>query len=166
MSFKLFNISYNKTNDFIINFDDVWNWIGFGRKDHAKRLLKIKFKENIHYKIFLPRMGEQDLIENSHEGNNKEEILLTANTFKKFCLMAATDKSTEIYDYYIKMEEIIFKYIQEQNKYHQNMLLEKDKQILEMKNNNMLLDDKNNLLNQKYVEIEKNKYIYLFSTDK
>lgn len=46
------------------------------------------------------------------------------------------------------------------------MLFEKDKQILEMKNNNMLLDDKNNLLNQKYVEIEKNKYIYLFSTDK
>ena len=45
-------------------------------------------------------------------GENKEIILLTINCFKKFCLKASTEQADKIYDYYIKMEEIITKYIE------------------------------------------------------
>ena len=51
MSFKLFNISHNKPNDYIIDLDDVYKWIGFSTKGHAKTLLITKFKEGIHYKM-------------------------------------------------------------------------------------------------------------------
>ena len=46
-------------------------------------------------------------------GQNKETILLTVNTFKKFCLKAGTKKADEIHDYYIKMESILNKYFKE-----------------------------------------------------
>jgi hypothetical protein len=38
---------------FVIDFNDVWKWIGFTRKDHAKRLLIKLFVENIDYRILL-----------------------------------------------------------------------------------------------------------------
>jgi hypothetical protein len=40
-------------------------------------------------------------------GLNKEKIMLTVNTFKKFCLKASTKKADEIHDYYIKLEELL-----------------------------------------------------------
>jgi predicted GIY-YIG superfamily endonuclease len=49
-------------------------------------------------------------------GKNKEKILLTIKTFKKFCLKAGTKKSDEIHEYYIKLEEIIHESMQEGNK--------------------------------------------------
>jgi len=48
-------------------------------------------------------------------GRPIETILLTINCFKKFCLKASTDKADKIYDYYIKMEDIITKYIDNKN---------------------------------------------------
>jgi hypothetical protein len=52
MSFQLYNISHNKPNDYIIDLDDIWKWIGFSRKDPAKRLLFTQFKEGVHYKRY------------------------------------------------------------------------------------------------------------------
>ena len=85
--------------------DNIWKWIGFSRKDHAKVALKKNFIENIDYIILLPQPRKQN--QNEHGGNNKEQILININTFKKFCLKAGTKKADEIHDYYIKLEEII-----------------------------------------------------------
>ena len=85
-------LTYSK-NNFVIDLDNIWKWIGFSRKDHAKRLLKKFFIENLDYQTLLPRTGEQlidDTIlecneksddENIKGGHNKEQILLTVNTF-------------------------------------------------------------------------------------
>ena len=43
LSFQLFNTTQNKPNDFIINLDDIWKWIGFSRKSDSKKLLITKF---------------------------------------------------------------------------------------------------------------------------
>lgn len=40
--------------DFIVDLDDIWKWIGFARKDPAKRLLEKNFVEDIDYKIVFP----------------------------------------------------------------------------------------------------------------
>jgi hypothetical protein len=63
MSFQLFNISHNKPNDYIIDLDDIWKWIGFSRKGDAKILLIRNFKEKDDYKISLRRSPKQDSIE-------------------------------------------------------------------------------------------------------
>jgi hypothetical protein len=141
------------------------------QKIHAKKLLITHFEENIHYKILLSRLREQDFVDekhlkNNHGGINKELILLTITCFKKFCLRANTNEANKIYDYYIKMEEIIFKYIQDQYNNQNNIILE-NKQLLELKDK--ALEEKDQELNKykniKYVETEKLKHIYIFSTD-
>ena len=42
-----------KSDDFVIDLDDIWNWLGFTRKDNTKRLLeKIRIKtELLNYEI-------------------------------------------------------------------------------------------------------------------
>ena len=51
-------LNFNSSSDFIIDFEDVWKWCEFSRKDHAKRLLEKNFKEAIDYKIVFPRSEE------------------------------------------------------------------------------------------------------------
>jgi phage anti-repressor protein len=108
-------LNYDCEKDFIIDLNDVWKWIGFTRKDSAKKLLEKYFIEKKDYKILLRQMAEQDL-ENKkeHGGHNKEQIMLTVDTFKKFCLKANTKKSDEIHNYYIKLEKILNETINEQ----------------------------------------------------
>lgn len=53
MSFNLFNQNYNSKDDFIINLDDVYKWMGFSRKDPAKRLLVNNFIKDRDYKIII-----------------------------------------------------------------------------------------------------------------
>jgi hypothetical protein len=143
MIFKLFNTTHNKPNDYIINFDDIYKWIGFSRKNHAKTLLINKFKEGIHYKRSLPRSPDRIL----KGDENKETILLTIKFFKRYCSKVDTKHSENIYEYYIKMEEIIFKYIQERYNNQQNIILE-NKKILE-----------EHLLELKDKELENNKQL-------
>jgi hypothetical protein len=50
-------LSYTK-NDFVIDLEDIWKWIGFSRKDPAKRLLEKYFILDIDYKIVFHQMVE------------------------------------------------------------------------------------------------------------
>ena len=118
-------LNYNPKTDFVINFDDVWEWCGFSKKGHAKRLFEKYFKENIDYKIALPQSGKRK----NEGGHNKETILMTVNAFKKFCMKANTDKADEIHDYYIKLEEILQETINEETVELKLQLEEKEKHI-------------------------------------
>lgn len=112
-------LNYDKKKDFVIDFDNVWKWLGFTRKDHAKTALKKHFVVDIDYtvclhpdnqldKVLLPQLREQNHDERDNRGgSNKETIMLSVNTFKKFCLKAGTRKADEVHDYYIKLEELL-----------------------------------------------------------
>ena len=178
MSFKLFNKTQTNPNEFIINFDDIYEWIGFTKKGNAKTLLTKSFKENIDYKF-----GESSfsaVAEKPRGGRPSDNILLTIDCFKEFCLLAATAQSKKIYKYYIKMEKIIFKYIQEQYQEQTNLIQQKDKQ-LEIKDTQLEIKDKllaekdqelefirtnfNPTNNLKYDEVEKKESVYILTTD-
>ena len=162
-------LNYNSKNDFIIDLNDIWKWIGFSRKDPAKRLLEKFFVIDIDYKIFL-----HSSVENSKGGRPIEKILMNINTFKKFCLKAGTKKADEIHDYYIKLEEILHDTINEETNELRNQILLKDKEIIDICNNNKLQDklNKHKLLLEKFknkrcvyvAEIEENKFIKIGST--
>ena len=175
---KIFEFNYNlyqsykgKENDFNINFDEVAKYIGFSRKDHAKRLLIKHFTENIDYKmnkVIGPPLGGAKI--EKRGGHNAEHILLNLNTFKQFCFVASTDYSKKIYNYYIHMEKIIHSFIETQLENNKKELEIKDKQ-LEIKDK--LLQEKtvfcdenfNNINNLVYDEIDKSEFIYILSTD-
>ncbi len=50
-------LKYDSKNDFIIDLDNVWNWLGFTRKNDAKRVFEQNFLINKDYKIFAPQVG-------------------------------------------------------------------------------------------------------------
>jgi hypothetical protein len=154
-------LNYHYKNDFIIDLDNVWKWLGFSQKDASKRVLEKNFVIEIDYKILLHKLVEQTKVSEKSEikknvrgGHNKEIIMLNIDTFKKFCLKAGTKKAEEIHEYFIKLEGIL-----------QEVLLEETNELklqLEQQKNEMqqLEDVKNKeyeekLLQQKILEREK-----------
>jgi hypothetical protein len=120
-------LNYSQRNDFVINLDNIWKWLGFSSKYNSKRLLEKNFKLDIDYKILLLQDAKQDIY--THGGNNKETILLTIRTFKLFCLKAGTEKAAQIHEYYIKMEETLQEVIQEESDELKLQLENKDKEL-------------------------------------
>jgi predicted GIY-YIG superfamily endonuclease len=59
-------------------------------------------------------------------GLNKEQILMTIKTFKKFCMKARTNKADEIHDYYIKLEELLHETLNEESEELRLKLLSKE----------------------------------------
>jgi hypothetical protein len=133
-SFKIYLEHGDDDNSFIISLDDIWEWVGFSRKDHAKTLLTKNFIENKDYKICLTKKSSTDKDENknkeplstggpevegppSKRGNKKtgenQIILLNVSTFKKFCMKASTKRADDICNYYIKMEKVLHQYTKE-----------------------------------------------------
>jgi len=98
-------LNYHKTNDFVIDLDDVWKWIGFAQKVKAKSLLEKHFTIDIDYKLLLSQPGKQT--ECIRGGHNKETFVMTVKTFKSFCMKASTKRAEEIHEYYIKLEETL-----------------------------------------------------------
>lgn len=122
-------LNYHPINDFIINLENVWKFIGFSNKANAKRLLKHNFIEEKDYKKLLIRTDEQvfNLKDGKNIGGaglNQETIMLNINTFKKLCLKANTEKADKIHDYYIKLEmvynELMKEEIEEKTNYYKN----------------------------------------------
>ena len=118
-------LNCDQKNDFVIDLDNVWRWLGFQQKVKAKALLEKLFVIDIDYKNLLYPNVEQDSnhmfapeasgAKKSHGGHNKETFMMTVKTFKSMCLKAGTKKADEIHDYYLKMEEIIHQVVQEES---------------------------------------------------
>jgi len=89
-------------------------------------------------------------------GRPVEKIYLTINCFKKFCLKSSTEQAEQIFDYYIKMEEIITNYIE--NKHNEIIKNNKEmKEILQLKD--YQIEENDVFLELKNLEIEDNKKI-------
>jgi phage anti-repressor protein len=106
-------LNYDSTKDFVIDFDNVWKWLGFLNKANSKRLLEKQFIINKDYKILLIFADEQK--KHIKGGHNKETIMLNVETFKKFCMKAGTTKADEIHDYYIRLEKTLQEVIHEES---------------------------------------------------
>ena len=122
-------LNYNKRTDFVIDLDNIWGWLGFSQKVKAKQMLEKNFIVDKDYKISLYHQVKQ--LDVTHGGHNKETFLLNIETFKKYCMKAGTKKSTEIHDYYIKLEEILHDTLQEESDELKLQIEEKDKKIEE-----------------------------------
>ena len=129
-------LNHDYKNDFVIDLDNVWQWLGFNQKVKAKILLENHFTINKDYKLLLSHMGKQNNIdfvttkakEDTRGGHNKEIIMLNIETFKKFCLKAGTKKADEIHDYFIKLEQILQEILQEESNELKQQLLQVEDQ--------------------------------------
>lgn len=148
-SFRTYLHYGNDDTAFIINLDDIWQWVGFSNKGNAKALLLKHFIENQDYTVLLLQLQKQVYEgEKPHGGYNKETIMLTVNTFKKFCMKASTKRADEVCDYYLKMENIMHKYINEKIEENKQKMLEMDTKL---QNANAQIDvERHNVLIQTY----------------
>ena len=118
-------LNYDQKNDFVIDLDNVWKWLGYNQKIKAKDLLEKYFIINTDYKLLLSQATQQK--QHIRGGHNKEIIMLNISTFKRLCLKAGTTKADEIHEYYIKLEETLQEVIIEESNELRLQLLKKDK---------------------------------------
>ena len=160
LNYEIYKTYKNNKNDYIVDLDKVYKFIGFSTKQKSKDLLKKHFEINKDY--IISKISLNQLVEryNTKGGENKEYIYLKINTFKKICMLAATKQSHIIYDYYIKMEDIINNYIEKKIE-EQTKILEENKKIIEIKDKLLEIKDEeiNKIKNIKYEEVEKLEYI-------
>ena len=159
-------LQYDYKNDFIIDLDNIWKWLGFSQKVRAKELLIKNFNEDIDYVKSLSLKGKQTV--KTKGGQNKEIFMLNIDTFKKFCLKSCTKKADEIHEYFIKLENIMFEITIEESEELKKQLLkvenDKNEEIkeIEKESNDLKLElqqknkeYENNLKNEKILERQK-----------
>nr|WP_293838546.1 hypothetical protein [uncultured Arsenicibacter sp.] len=84
---------------FPIDFDVVWHWIGYSKKQDALISLQKNFIEDIDFlrsnvKTSSPR-GGRPLI----------KIIISIDCFKAFCMLAQTERGKEVRRYFIEIEK-------------------------------------------------------------
>ena len=154
-------LNYHKTDDYIVDLDNIWKWLGFDQKIKAKYLLEKNFEVEKDYKKSHSWWESKKLFSNNNfataavaktkgsGGHNSEKYYLNVKTFKSLCLKAGTKKADEIHEYYIKLEELIQEVLEEEASEMKNKLLIKE-DIISQKDN--LLKNANQ---DKYKTIEK-----------
>lgn len=109
-------LKYDKVNDFVIDLDNIWKYIGFRNKANAKRLLQNSFIIEKDYKILLLNIQK------------KEKIMLNIQTFKKLW-----KKGDEIYYYFSNLEEVFYEIILEENIELRAELVKKSEELNELR---------------------------------
>jgi hypothetical protein len=149
-------LNYHPVDDFVVNLETVWKFIGFCNKGNAKRTLENNFTENKDYKIVFLH-SEKNPQNTNLGGRPQETIILNINTFKKLCLKSNTDNADKIHDYYIRLEMVYNELIKEQLKEKDKLLLEKNEQLIETKKR---LENKTKLAVKKWYNQDPGNTIY------
>lgn len=122
-------LNYDQKNDFVVDLDKVWKWLGFFQKTKAKALLEKHFKLDVDYTRSLSHEGKRHDI--CKGGQNREIFMLTVRTFKSFCLKTSTKKADEIHEYYLKLEELLQDVISQESTELKAQLEQKNVQLIE-----------------------------------
>lgn len=119
--FKL--LKYDDIDDisFIINFNNVIKWLDILRHKAKETLFK-SYRKNIDYIITKHQ-------KKGTGGYKKDEIMLTAPAFKKFCLLSHSKNGDMVREYFISVENAL-------NRYRNEIIKSQDKLIKKLKNNN------------------------------
>lgn len=148
--------------DFVVNLDDIWEWLGFARKENAKKLLEKEFEESIDY-----QEQKNEKAQKTHGGSNKIDVMMSIKTFKLLCLKANTKRATQIHNYYLTMQDIMLEVMNEEA----SSLADKLKQNTEEAEANKLLAVEKTMIEQFPLNTEclyigkfnhKNKIFYKF----
>jgi hypothetical protein len=141
-------LNYDKNNDFAVDLDNVWKWLGFKQKIDSKRLLEKHFKIDVDFNVSFRFQPEQDSTEKDNLGDtksaseqtkinggqNRQIIMLTIKCFKSLCLKAQTKKASEIHEYYMKLEEMLHQIVEEETDELRLQLEQKENIIIEKEN--------------------------------
>ena len=101
--FSLYD-SDTSENDFVIDLKNVAKWLKVNIRV-LRETLKKSYKKDIDYKDSSNKIKKQ-----GSGGHTLKNTLLTPNCFKKICQLTKSKKGNEVREYFIQVEETLFKY--------------------------------------------------------
>ena len=101
---------------FPVDFDDAWQWLGYTTKHKAKNKLIRNFEEGVDFST--------KWLKTSTGGRPSELILLTIDCFKSLGMMAGTEQGKVIRKYFLECERIVKEVIPVQSERIQELKLE------------------------------------------
>ena len=104
-------LNNHATKDFVVDLDGVWQWLGYSRKDNAKRKLEQSFSKDFDYRSVRIEAGQR---RHGRGGHNREDIMMNIETFKSMCQLSDTDKGRTVRKYYIRLETLMHELLEEQ----------------------------------------------------
>jgi hypothetical protein len=87
------------TEEFPVDFDLAWKWLGYSKKENAKAALTAEAVEGSDFRVSLINQ------ENSKGGRPGEQIALTVDCFKSWAMMAKTPQGKAVRQYYLQVEK-------------------------------------------------------------
>jgi phage anti-repressor protein len=91
----------DSSESFPVDFNVAWEWLGYVRKDLAKRnFLSYDFVKGIDYQVF--HVSE----ENSNGGRPTESIILSVDCFKMWAMMSKTEQGKLVRVYFLECEKV------------------------------------------------------------
>jgi hypothetical protein len=157
-------LNYDTKKDFVVDLDNVWKWMGFSTKQHAKTVIERHFIIDNDYKLFATEIAEankdKSLLTRTRKqteqgGHNIKKIMMTIKCFKSLCLKAQTKKASEIHEYYLKMEEVLHEVIEEEGTELKHKM-EEQKRLLDQKTEELRITpelEKHRILLKEYGQI-------------
>lgn len=109
-------VMVQSAEQFPVDFDNAWKWIGWKKKQDGKTVLLNNFLEG---EDFL-RKG----VKSPSGGRPKEFIVITVDCFKALGMMAGTEKGKEIRQYFLKCEKQVKEVIPSQSEELEKLRLE------------------------------------------
>lgn len=85
------------TDDFVVDLDDAWKWIGWREKRDAKDVLIRNFEEGVDFSGFGTKSPSG--------GRPSEWILLTIDCFKSLAMMAGTSQGKAVRKHFLDCEK-------------------------------------------------------------
>lgn len=101
--YNVYEFNEERNTNFIINIENVAKWLNT-KKGKIKETLVKTYNEQIDYIVTKEKANM------AISKSNKEIILLTADCFKRLCLLSRTKKGEEVRTYFIELEKLIDKY--------------------------------------------------------
>ncbi|QSJ20089.1 antA/AntB antirepressor family protein [Nostoc sp. UHCC 0702] len=89
---------YSSKEQFPIDLDDAWQWLGYATKQKAEQKLKSSFEENTD---FLTKR-----LKTSTNGRPRQCVMLSIDCFKSLGMMAGTEQGKAIRRYFLECERI------------------------------------------------------------
>ena len=89
---------FQLNDEFPIDFDDAWQWLGWNKKQDGKTLLFNNFDEGIDFL----RKG----VKSSTGGRPSEWLVITIDCFKSMGMMVGTELGKQIRKYFIQCEKV------------------------------------------------------------
>lgn len=118
LTFEIVLALIQSEEEYPVDFDDAWKWIGYSTKGNAKAAFDAAgFIENVDYKVFMINH------KNSNGGRPRHKIMLTVDAFKMFCMMAGTDKGRQVRVYFLNCEAELKRRIQQEREQHKQRVV-------------------------------------------